>query len=76
MFSLILAGKLGVGMTFRKGNQALFGTALPPARNTFTIGTWKESSKFSCGYRCFGNEACSYFIYSSDTEDCIMKKLA
>ena len=66
---------MGFGVIRQENHQAVFMSVLPPARSTVTMDTRKISSEIGCGHLCLINELCCFFLYSSETEDCIMKKL-
>ena len=53
--------------------QMTYISVLPPARNTVIIKREKETSQIECAVLC-SNDACSYFEYTPETEECITKK--
>ena len=71
-----LAGELGFGAISRNGHQALFVSALPPARNTITIEAKEVSTVTDCVNWCLQIESCCFLLYASDTNVCTMKVIA
>ena len=67
---------MGFGAIHRDGNEAVFVSVLSPARNTITTDTRKISLESGCAVWCLTSKPCSFFQYSSETRDCVLKKLA
>ena len=72
---MIFTGEMGFGAIYGEDHKAVFVSVLPPARDTTTMDTRKISSKAGCAYWCLNNELCCFFLYASETGNCITKKL-